>query len=171
MANLYSTLQLLRIFGTQPRSCIPNVKMSLAYILYGKQVHECKQGTMDVTSFFNKLSLIWQEMDLCRELVWSSPSDSVRYSRVAKIVKIYDFLAGLNSKFDIVHGRILGQRSILSLMEVCSEILLEENRTNAMNSSTISAIDSTAFSARSPTSGSEKNNGKPIPVCDHCKKQ
>ena len=42
-----------------------------------KQVHECKQGIMDVTSFFNKLSLIWQEMDLCRELVWSRPRESV----------------------------------------------------------------------------------------------
>ena len=28
-----------------------------------------KQGTMDVTSFFNKLSIIWQEIELCREIV------------------------------------------------------------------------------------------------------
>ena len=77
-------------------------------------------------------------------------------SRVAEIDRIYDFLAGLNSKFDIVHGCILGQRPILSLMEVCYEIRLEENHTNAMNSSTILAIDSVAFSARSFTSGSEK---------------
>ena len=34
-----------------------------------KQVHECKQRTMDVTSYFNKLCLIWQEMDMCREIV------------------------------------------------------------------------------------------------------
>jgi len=50
-----------------------------------KQVHECKQGSMDVTSFFNKLSLIWQEMDLCRELVWSHPSDGLQYSRISEI--------------------------------------------------------------------------------------
>ncbi|KAA0040487.1 UBN2_3 domain-containing protein [Cucumis melo var. makuwa] len=35
-----------------------------------KQIHECKQGTMDITSYFNKLFLIWQEMDLCREIIW-----------------------------------------------------------------------------------------------------
>ena len=47
-------------------------KRQNVYRLYTlrKQVHECKQGTMGVTSSFNKLSLIWQEMDLCRELVW-----------------------------------------------------------------------------------------------------
>ena len=56
-------------------------------------------------------------------------------------------------------------------MDVCSEIRFEEDCTNARSSSTIPIIDSVAFSARSSTSGSEKNNGKPIPVCDHCKKQ
>ncbi|KAA0033076.1 UBN2_3 domain-containing protein [Cucumis melo var. makuwa] len=35
-----------------------------------KQVHDCKQGTLDVTSYFNKLSLVCQEIDLCRETVW-----------------------------------------------------------------------------------------------------
>ncbi|KAA0037076.1 Beta-galactosidase [Cucumis melo var. makuwa] len=49
-----------------------------------KQVHNCKQGTLDVTSYLNKLSLLWQEMDLCR----------------------------LNPKFDIVCGHILGQRPL-----------------------------------------------------------
>lgn len=41
-----------------------------------KQIHECKKRTMDVTSYFNKLSLIWQEMDLCSEIVWNCFSDS-----------------------------------------------------------------------------------------------
>ena len=36
-------------------------------------------------------------------------NDNVQYSRVAEIDRIYDFLAGLNSKFDIIRGRILGQ--------------------------------------------------------------
>ena len=136
-----------------------------------KQVHECKQGTMDVTSFFNKLSLIWQEMDLCRELVWRDPTDGVQYSRIEENDRIYDFLAGLNPKFDVVRGRILGQRPIPSLMEVCSEIRLEEDRTSAMNISATPTIDSAAFSARSSNSSSDKHNGKPIPVCEHCKKQ
>ncbi|KAA0043291.1 Cysteine-rich RLK (receptor-like protein kinase) 8 [Cucumis melo var. makuwa] len=36
---------------------------------------------------------------------------------------------------------------------------------------TIPTIDFTAFSARSSNHDSDKNNGKPIPVCEHCKKQ
>ena len=43
---------------------------------------------------------------------------------------MYVFLAGLNPKFNIVRGRILGQRSTIpSLMEVCFEIFLEEDCT------------------------------------------
>ncbi|KAL0545233.1 hypothetical protein IC582_020383 [Cucumis melo] len=126
---------------------------------------------MDVPSFFNKLSLIWQEMDLYRELVWRDPTDGLQYSRIEEVDRIYDFLACLNFKFDVVRGRILSQRPIPSLMEVCYEIRLKEDRTSAMNISATPSIGSTAFSVRSSTSGNDKHNGKPIPICEHCKKQ
>lgn len=62
---------------------------------------------MDVTSYFNKLSLIWQEMDLCIDIVWNCPNDDTQHSRIEEIDKIYDFLAGLNNKFDVVYGYLL----------------------------------------------------------------
>ena len=114
---------------------------------------------MDVTSFFNKLSLIWQEMDLCRELIWSN---GVQSFRIEEIDRIYAFLVGL--KFDVVRRRILDQRPIPSLMEVCYEIRLKGNRTSAINISATPVIDLAAFSARSSTSGSDKNNGNSISV-------
>ncbi|KAL0556266.1 hypothetical protein IC582_004778 [Cucumis melo] len=136
-----------------------------------KQVHNCKQGTLDVTTYFNKLSLLWQEMDLCRETVWDTPNDSTQYAKLEEADRVYDFLAGLNPKFDNVCGRILRQRPLPSLMEVCFEVHLEEDRTNAMGVLTTPTIDSAAFSARSSNHDSDKNNGKSIPVCEHCKKQ
>ncbi|KAA0056080.1 Beta-galactosidase [Cucumis melo var. makuwa] len=80
-------------------------------------------------------------------------------------------LFGLNPKFDTVCGRILGQRPLPSLMEVCFKVRLEEDRTNAMDVLTTPTIDSAAFSARSSNHDSDKNNGKSIHVCGHCKKQ
>ena len=73
---------------------------------------------------------------------------------------MYDFLAGSNSKFDAVPGRILGQRPILTLMEVCSKVLLEEDRFSAMNIITTFVTDSTAFSAKSSGTTGDKQNGK-----------
>ncbi|TYK07134.1 RNA polymerase II C-terminal domain phosphatase-like 1 [Cucumis melo var. makuwa] len=50
-------------------------------------------------------------------------------------------------------------------------VFLEEDRTNAMSSLSNPGIDFAAFSVRSPSHDSEKHNGKPILVCEHCKKQ
>ncbi|TYK26078.1 Retrovirus-related Pol polyprotein from transposon TNT 1-94 [Cucumis melo var. makuwa] len=104
-------------------------------------------------------------MDLCRETVWDTPNDSTQYAKLKEADRVYDFLAGLNLKFDNVYGRILGQRPLPSLMEVCFEVCLEDDRTNAMGVLTTPTIDSAAFSARSSNYDSDKNNGKSIPVC------
>ena len=125
---------------------------------------------MDVTSYFNKLSLIWLEMDLCRKLVWDCPCGGVQYYKLEEVDRVYHFLAGLNSKFDAVRSRILGQKPTPTLMEVCSEVRLEEDRTSAMNTMGSSITDSSAFSAKSASTTGDKQNGKPPPVCEHCKK-
>ncbi|KAL0561522.1 hypothetical protein IC582_001952 [Cucumis melo] len=110
-------------------------------------------------------------MDLCRETVWDTPNDGTQYAKLEEADRVYDFLAGLNPKFGTVYGRILRRRPLPSLMEVRFEVYLEEDRTNAMGVLTAPTINSAAFSARSSNHDSDKNNGKSIPVCEHCKKQ
>ena len=83
---------------------------------------------------------------------------------------VYDYLGGLNPKFDLVHGRILGHRSISSFMEVCYKVSLEEDCISAMNIVTLPAIDSAAFSAKFSSSFNDKKNRKPVSVCEHCTK-
>ncbi|KAA0060527.1 Retrovirus-related Pol polyprotein from transposon TNT 1-94 [Cucumis melo var. makuwa] len=56
-------------------------------------------------------------MDLCRETVWDTPNDDTQYAKLEEIDHVYDFLAGLNPKFDTVCGCIRRQRPLLSLME------------------------------------------------------
>ena len=108
---------------------------------------------------------------MCRETIWDPSSDGIQCARFEEADWIYDFLAGLNSKFDIVCGCILRQRPLSSLMEVCYEVCLEEDGMSAMSVLTTITTDSTAFSARSSTHDSEKNNGKWFSICEHCKKQ
>ncbi|TYK07795.1 Beta-galactosidase [Cucumis melo var. makuwa] len=105
------------------------------------------------------------------DTAWTLYSKRQNFSRLYMLRKDrqdYDFLIDLNPKFDVVRGRILGQRSIPSLMEVCFEIHLKEDRTSALNISTTPAIDSATSSARSSTNVNDKHNGKPIPVCKKC---
>ena len=110
-------------------------------------------------------------MDLCGETVWDTSNDDIQYARLDEADKIYDFLTNLNPKFDIVCIRILGQRPLSSLMEVCHEVRLEEDRANAMSVLTTPITAFAAFIARSLTHDHEKNNKKLIPICEHCKKQ
>ena len=56
-------------------------------------------------------------------------------------------------------------------MEVCSEVCLEEDRTSATSILSTLAIDSATFNVKILVHDSEKNSGKPIPTCGHCKKQ
>ena len=109
-------------------------------------------------------------MNLCRKTVWDTSNDGLQYARLEEVDRVYEFLASFNPKFDIVCGRILGQRPLSSLMEVCYEVCLETDCTNAMSILTTPATNSTAFSARSLTHDNVKNCGKPILVCEHCKK-
>ncbi|XP_038904284.1 stress response protein NST1-like [Benincasa hispida] len=111
-----------------------------------------------------------REMDLCHEVVWNFPVDGVQYSKIEEADRVYDFMAGLNSKFDTVWSRILGHRPMSSLIEVCSEVRLEEDRTSAMNGTTTTTLDSAAFGVKSFGSESDKQNGKSPPICEHCKK-
>ena len=80
----------------------------------------------------------------------------VQYSKIEKVDRVYDFLAGLNSKFDVMQRRILGKRPIPSLVEVCYEERLEEDRVCAMNITTIFAADAAAFRAKLSGSDSDK---------------
>ena len=70
----------------------------------------------------------------------------------------------------LVKDRILGQRPIPSLMEVCYEVRLQKDKVCAMNITTIYATVSTAFSAKLSGFDSEKQNEKQTLVCEHCKK-
>ena len=95
----------------------------------------------------------------------------IQYSKIEEVDKIYVFLAGINSKFYIACGHILGQRLVPSLMEVCSKVRLEEDCTSVMSSLTTPATDFVAFSAKYPSHDSERHNGKLIPIYEHCKKR
>lgn len=62
-----------------------------------------------------------------------------------------------------------GLTLISSLIEECLEVPLEEGRTSAMDVVTILSIDFASFNAKS-NFDNDKQNGKLILICEHCKK-
>lgn len=76
-------------------------------------------------------------------------NDGIQYAKLEEAYCIYDFLAGLNPKFDI--ECILERRPLPSLVKACYEVCLEEERMNAMSILTTLATDFAVVGARSST--------------------
>ena len=65
-----------------------------------KQRSEIQHGNMFVTSYYNMLKSLWQELDLFYDLEWSCVEDSAQYQRTMEKDRDMEFLAGLNTDLD-----------------------------------------------------------------------
>ncbi|RVW39537.1 Retrovirus-related Pol polyprotein from transposon RE1 [Vitis vinifera] len=93
---------------------------------------QSRQGDREVTTYYNQMVTLWQELDLCYEDEWDCPNDSVRHKKREENDRVYVFLAGLNHNLDEVRGRILGRKPLPSIREVFSEVRREEARRKVM---------------------------------------
>ena len=76
-----------------------------------------KQGTKSVTEYANLLQNQWQELDYYRTIDLKCSDCAVAVKRFIERDRVYDFLAGLNSEFDLVRIQILGRPEVPSLNE------------------------------------------------------
>lgn len=67
-------------------------------------------------------------MDLFYTITWENVADSIKYNKMVEKDWIFDFLHGLNSDLDEMHGRILGTKPLPSLREVFVEVRWEESQ-------------------------------------------
>ena len=93
------------------------------------QVYELKtkirittQGNIFVTSYYNMLKSLWQELDLFYDLEWSCTEDSAQYQRTMEKDRDMEFLAGLNTDLDEVRGCVLGKEPLPSISKAFSEV-------------------------------------------------
>ena len=130
-----------------------------------------RQGNRDVTTHYNEIVTLWQELDLFYEDEWDCPTDNVRYKKREENERVYVFLAGLNQELDEVRGHILGRKPLPSIREVFSEVRREETRRKVMlkkvESKAEPETDSSALVSRGTNLDGEKRRK---PWCEHCKR-
>ena len=156
-------LLLLEIYGMQFKNYILNDRIFPVFTLCINKLMSSNRCHFILKQIVPNLagdgSMLWNYLDC--------PCGGVQYSKIEEVDRVYDFLPDLNSKFNVVQGRILEQRPIPPLMEVCYVVPLQEDRVGAINIKIVLVIDSIAFSAK--LSGS--NNDKQwTMVREHCKK-
>ncbi|KAG6742683.1 hypothetical protein POTOM_053605 [Populus tomentosa] len=101
---------------------------------------QSRQRDREVTTYYNQMVTLWQELDLCYEDDWDCPNDSVRHRKREENDRVYVFLAGLNHNLD--------------------EVRDPEPKSNL-------EIESSALVSRGSDSDGDRRKK---PWCDHCKK-
>lgn len=127
-----------------------------------------KQEDRDITTYYNGMVALWQELDQCHDDVWESPVDCARQKKREENDRVFMFLAGVNRSLDDVKGRILGRKPLPSMRDVFSEVRMEENRKKIMcNASDGVRADSSALVVRGSDQRLEQRKK---PFCDYCKR-
>ena len=97
------------------RDCYSDLENSSQIYELKTQLWQSKQGDKDVTTFYNLMVTLWQELDQCYEDDWENPNDATRFKKREENDRVYMFLAGLNQELDEVRGRILGRKPLPSM--------------------------------------------------------
>lgn len=154
------------------------VKLSYSDIKSFSQIYDLKsklwnlkQDDRDVTTYYNELMALWQELDQCYDYNWRCTEDSVQFTKTQENDRVFIFLAGLNKELDEVRGRILGNNPLPTIRETFSEIRRVEARQRVMMGKSNSATDGSALVTNNFNKDSKKyvkKDGKPW--CDHCER-
>ena len=66
------------------------------------EVNSLKQGEKPVSVYFSTLKSLWHEIDHLETLEWESPKDAQTHRKQVETNRVFEFLVGLNSEYDII---------------------------------------------------------------------
>ena len=87
------------IWDTTKRNCSHLGNAAQIFELKSR-VKEMKQGTMDVTQYYNYIQTIWQELDLFYESELGCKACSVKYKKMIEKKRVFVLLVGLNKELN-----------------------------------------------------------------------
>ncbi|XP_059629395.1 uncharacterized protein LOC132271903 [Cornus florida] len=102
-----------------------------------RKIQSIKQGNSSVTEYFNTLMVLWQELNLHQRFEIKDTEVAKQLVEILEEDRAFEFLAGLNSDFVEVSGRILGKEPLCSLEESLSYVSNEEDRKAVLSKTVI----------------------------------
>ncbi|GAV66170.1 hypothetical protein CFOL_v3_09680 [Cephalotus follicularis] len=120
---------------------------------------------MTVDTYFAKLSTIWHELDVYEDLYEGLDATTVtKLQTKEERNRVYQFLMGLNSEFDVVVQTTLQKEPFPSIKEAFSAVNQESGRKDEKQSPIIER------SALVSSNAAPRNSERPVVKCDHCGK-
>ncbi|KAK8284354.1 hypothetical protein V6Z12_D08G155000 [Gossypium hirsutum] len=145
------------------------------------KLKDIRQGTLEVTYYYNNLKILWQELDMYYEADWGKGLEHNRFMVHLNNEHLYEFLAGLNRELDEVRGRILGRSPLPTIGEAFAEVRREEKRRLVMMgdskkpkpmtpiSNRLTEISGLISKGPQPQKQRARNDsGSTSPWCSHC---
>lgn len=68
------------------------------------RIHEKKQGEYSMTAYFNRLRVLRQGLDHYQHFEMEAAVDTIKLNKLIEQERIFESLAGLNSKLDRVRA-------------------------------------------------------------------
>ena len=119
---------------------------------------------MVVLTYFNKLKILWEELDIHQYWEMESAKDATKLAEILE--RVFEFLAGLKPKFDEMRSRILGKEHVPSLHDFFSSIQDKESKKIIMMGEANSQEHSALKASRENNGWNKKT--KDEHWCDFC---
>ncbi|XP_023759855.1 uncharacterized protein LOC111908259 [Lactuca sativa] len=130
-----------------------------------QQLYSNSQGSDDFTTYFTKLTRIWEELRLVQAFPPCSCAAASKINNFFEEQRLIQLLIGLDDSYKVVRGQILMTKPLPTVSTAYS-LILQEERQRGINTSTPINTDIIAMNASVENSAMSKKSL----VCNHCKK-
>lgn len=134
-----------------------------------KEIASISQGTDDISTYFTRLSRLWDELDSIRIIPPCTYAAVTAIRAFEEEQRLYQFLMGLQENYSLIRGHILMTTPLLDVDNAYST-LIEEEHQRQIKPNSIVPQDSVSFQAGSNFAPKSNYKGKNPIFFSHCKK-
>ncbi|GKD26884.1 ribonuclease H-like domain-containing protein, partial [Tanacetum coccineum] len=100
-----------------------------------QKIHNFKQGELTVSEYYHQLNSLWREFDIMTKLPKCSYAAREDVSKHNRLIKLMQFLMGLNDVFQPIRSSILARETLPDVKDAFAIISKEESHRGIASSS------------------------------------
>ncbi|KAI9162420.1 hypothetical protein LWI28_027130 [Acer negundo] len=131
-----------------------------------QQLNSLSQGSNDVTTYYTKLKILWDELKDFRPILICNCGGMKTWMDYQQQEYVLQFLMGLNELYAQIRAQVLKIDLLPPINKVFS-LVVQEERQKRIGASSFSSTDSVVFGMSANPSGSFKGK-RDRPLCTHC---
>lgn len=131
-----------------------------------QNLYSISQGSDDFSSYFTKLSTIWDELRVVQTIPACSSNATMAINKILKDQRLIQLLMGLNDSYKSFRGQILMMKPLPTISIIYFMVIQEERQIGISSSSNFYPDDVVMYASNE----NHTNVSKKSLICTHCKK-